>query len=39
MLGITSFRPFPLDAVREALGAARHVVVLERALAPAPAAS
>jgi pyruvate ferredoxin oxidoreductase alpha subunit len=33
-LGITSFRPFPLDAVREALGAARHVVVLERALAP-----
>ena len=34
VLGITSFRPFPLDAVREALGAARHVVVLERALAP-----
>ena len=33
-LGITSFRPFPLDAVREALAAARHVVVLERALAP-----
>jgi len=34
VLGITSFRPFPLDAVREALAAARHVVVLERALAP-----
>jgi pyruvate ferredoxin oxidoreductase alpha subunit len=34
VLGITSFRPFPLDAVREALGAARHVVVVERALAP-----
>jgi pyruvate ferredoxin oxidoreductase alpha subunit len=33
-LGITSFRPFPLDAVREALSTARHVVVLERALAP-----
>jgi|tagenome__1003787_1003787.scaffolds.fasta_scaffold20964551_4 pyruvate ferredoxin oxidoreductase alpha subunit len=33
-LGITSFRPFPLDAVREALAAAGHVVVLERALAP-----
>ncbi len=34
VLGITSFRPFPLDAVREALAQARHVVVLERALAP-----
>jgi pyruvate ferredoxin oxidoreductase alpha subunit len=32
-LGITSFRPFPLDAVREALLGARRVVVLERALA------
>jgi pyruvate ferredoxin oxidoreductase alpha subunit len=32
-LGITSFRPFPLDAVREALQGARRVVVLERALA------
>jgi pyruvate ferredoxin oxidoreductase alpha subunit len=32
-LGITSFRPFPLAAVREALGGARRVVVLERALA------
>jgi len=34
VLGITTFRPFPADAVREALGGARHVVVLERALAP-----
>ncbi len=33
VLGITSFRPFPLDAVRTALGAAGRVVVLERALA------
>ncbi|KUO17732.1 pyruvate ferredoxin oxidoreductase [Streptomyces dysideae] len=32
-LGITSFRPFPLDAVRNVLGRARQVVVLERALA------
>jgi len=32
-LGITSFRPFPLDAVRESLQQARRVVVLERALA------
>ncbi|GAA0927479.1 pyruvate synthase subunit PorA [Kribbella koreensis] len=32
-LGLTSFRPFPLDAVRSALGNARRVVVLERALA------
>jgi pyruvate ferredoxin oxidoreductase alpha subunit len=32
-LGITSFRPFPLAAVRAALAAARRVVVLERALA------
>jgi pyruvate ferredoxin oxidoreductase alpha subunit len=32
-LAITSFRPFPLDAVRTVLGGARHVVVLERALA------
>jgi pyruvate ferredoxin oxidoreductase alpha subunit len=35
VLGITSFRPFPADAVRLALGTrTRHVVVLERALAP-----
>jgi pyruvate ferredoxin oxidoreductase alpha subunit len=36
-LGITSFRPFPFDAVREALGAdrrPRRLVVIERALAP-----
>ncbi len=32
-VGITSFRPFPLDAVRAALRGARRVVVLERALA------
>jgi pyruvate ferredoxin oxidoreductase alpha subunit len=32
-LGITSFRPFPLDAVRAAVGSARRVVVLEKALA------
>ncbi|MFC8513259.1 pyruvate ferredoxin oxidoreductase [Streptomyces sp. NPDC057257] len=32
-LAITSFRPFPLDAVRAVLGRARQVVVLERALA------
>jgi pyruvate ferredoxin oxidoreductase alpha subunit len=32
-LGITSFRPFPLTAVRAALTAARRVVVLERAFA------
>ncbi|MGE5290419.1 MAG: 2-oxoacid:acceptor oxidoreductase family protein [Micromonosporaceae bacterium] len=32
-LGITSFRPFPLDAVREALRNAKRVVVLERAFA------
>ena len=32
-VGITSFRPFPLDAVREALGHAQRVVVLEKALA------
>jgi len=32
-LGITSFRPFPLDAVRAALSGAKRVVVLERALA------
>jgi pyruvate ferredoxin oxidoreductase alpha subunit len=33
LLGITSFRPFPLDAVRAALGRAKRVVVIERALA------
>ncbi|MER5506561.1 pyruvate ferredoxin oxidoreductase [Streptomyces sp. NPDC002766] len=32
-LAITSFRPFPLEAVRTVLGGARQVVVLERALA------
>jgi len=35
VLGITTFRPFPADAIRLALGTrTRHVVVLERALAP-----
>jgi len=33
VLGITSFRPFPLDAVRAAVAHARRVVVLEKALA------
>jgi pyruvate ferredoxin oxidoreductase alpha subunit len=32
-LAITSFRPFPLDAVRDALQHARRVVVLEKCLA------
>jgi pyruvate ferredoxin oxidoreductase alpha subunit len=32
-LGIGSFRPFPLDAVRAALAGAHRVVVLEKALA------
>ena len=30
-LGITSFRPFPLDAVRDALGTAKRFVCLEKA--------
>jgi pyruvate ferredoxin oxidoreductase alpha subunit len=33
VVGIKSFRPFPLDEVREALGHAKRVVVLEKALA------
>ena len=32
-VGITSFRPFPLDQLRAALGHAKRVVVLEKALA------
>jgi pyruvate ferredoxin oxidoreductase alpha subunit len=32
-LAITCFRPYPLDAVRTALGSARRVVVLEKAFA------
>lgn len=32
-LGITCFRPYPLDEIRAALGEARRVVVLEKALA------
>jgi pyruvate ferredoxin oxidoreductase alpha subunit len=31
VLGITSFRPFPVDAVRDALAGARRVVVVEKA--------
>jgi len=31
-LGITSFRPFPIDAVRKALENARQVVVVEKAI-------
>ena len=34
MVGIGSFRPFPAAAVRGALGGARRVVVIEKALAP-----
>jgi pyruvate ferredoxin oxidoreductase alpha subunit len=33
VLGLTSFRPFPLTAVREALKGAERVVVVEKALA------
>jgi pyruvate ferredoxin oxidoreductase alpha subunit len=33
VLGITSFRPFPLEPVREAVAHARRLVVLEKALA------
>ncbi len=33
VLGITSFRPFPLEAVRAALAGAQRVVVLEKSLA------
>ncbi|HEY5248087.1 MAG TPA: transketolase C-terminal domain-containing protein [Dermatophilaceae bacterium] len=33
VLGITSFRPFPLEAVRDALKNVKRVVVLEKALA------
>ena len=33
VLGITSFRPFPFEAVREALAGAKRVVVLEKAFA------
>ena len=31
VVGITSFRPFPRDAVRDALSGARRVVVVEKA--------
>ncbi|HEU5264393.1 MAG TPA: hypothetical protein VFU34_07125 [Gaiellaceae bacterium] len=32
-VGLTCFRPYPLDEVRQALGAARKVIVLEKAFA------
>ncbi len=31
VLGITSFRPFPIDAVRRALAGARRIIVIEKA--------
>ncbi|MGH3250487.1 MAG: transketolase C-terminal domain-containing protein, partial [Trebonia sp.] len=34
VVGITTFRPFPAHAVREALAGASRLVVIERALAP-----
>lgn len=34
VLGVTTFRPFPMDAVRAALRPATRVVVIERAFAP-----
>jgi pyruvate ferredoxin oxidoreductase alpha subunit len=34
VLGVTTFRPFPAHAVREALAEASRLVVIERALAP-----
>ncbi len=34
VLGITTYRPFPAAAVRDALDGCRRVVVLERALSP-----
>jgi pyruvate ferredoxin oxidoreductase alpha subunit len=34
VLGITTYRPFPADAVAEALGGCGRLVVLERALSP-----
>ncbi len=33
VLGVTTFRPFPDDALREALAGRKHVIVLERAFA------
>ncbi|OHC62494.1 MAG: pyruvate ferredoxin oxidoreductase [Rhodocyclales bacterium GWA2_65_20] len=33
VLGITSFRPFPLDAIREALKGCKRFVILEKSLA------
>ena len=34
VVALTQFRPFPTDAVRDALRHARHVIVVERAFAP-----
>jgi pyruvate ferredoxin oxidoreductase alpha subunit len=33
VLGITSFRPFPMDAIREALKGAKRIIVLEKCFA------
>ncbi|MEM8587401.1 MAG: pyruvate ferredoxin oxidoreductase [Pseudomonadota bacterium] len=33
-VGICSFRPFPLDALRDAIGDAKRIVCLEKSLAP-----
>jgi len=33
-VGITSFRPFPLEALRDVLGSAKRIVCLEKSLAP-----
>ncbi len=33
VLGVTTFRPFPAEAIRDALSGRTHVIVLERALA------
>jgi pyruvate ferredoxin oxidoreductase alpha subunit len=34
VVGLTAYRPFPVDALREALGGAERVVVLERSVSP-----
>ena len=33
VLGVTTFRPFPSEAIREALSGRKHIIVLERAFA------
>jgi pyruvate ferredoxin oxidoreductase alpha subunit len=34
VIGVTTYRPFPFAALRDAIGAARRVVVIEKALSP-----